>query len=117
MAKLNWYRVGQIAEHASGGATRPGSRQSNDYLTAKDLENEDEEPQEVGESLLIDSRYFLELVDQRHRYGSNLQIYHEAWLRSGTGENFFYWLDYGEGRYLDLAGCRRERLEKESIAI
>ncbi|KLU88128.1 IQ calmodulin-binding domain-containing protein [Magnaporthiopsis poae ATCC 64411] len=59
--------------------------------------------------------YFLEMVDQKHRYGSNLRSYHEIWKKSDTHENFFYWLDYGEGRQLDMEVCPRERLEREQV--
>ena len=111
-AKRNWQRLGQIAEHAGGAEGRPSSRQSTDYLNAKLTPIDGEQPQE---SMLMDSRYFLEMVDQKHRYGSNLQVYHEEWLRTQVQQNFFYWLDYGEGRHLDLPGCSRAKLDKESI--
>lgn len=65
--------------------------------------------------MLLDLRYFLEMVDQKHRYGANLQVYHEEWQRRETNENFFYWLDHGQGRLLDLKMCPREKLEKEKI--
>jgi len=47
--------------------------------------------------------------------GSNLSIYHEGWKKSDTNENFFYWLDYGEGRFIDCQGCPRERLDREQV--
>ena len=47
----------------------------------------------------------------KHRYGSNLRKYHRAWKEAPTGENFFYWLDVGEGRDVVVEGCARERLE------
>jgi hypothetical protein len=55
------------------------------------------------------------MVDLKHRYGSNLRTYHEEWKKSDTNENFFYWLDYGEGRFIDCAGCPRERLDREQV--
>ncbi|CAK4030644.1 Hypothetical predicted protein [Lecanosticta acicola] len=67
------------------------------------------------DSMLLDLRYFLEMVDQKHRYGANLQVYHEEWQRSGTTQNFFYWLDHGDGRHEDLPICSREKLEREKI--
>jgi hypothetical protein len=42
-------------------------------------------------------------------------IYHEEWQAAGTHENFFYWLDHGEGRLVDCQGCPRERLEREQV--
>ena len=63
----------------------------------------------------MDLQYFLEMVDVKHRYGSNLRTYHEQWKKADTKENFFFWLDYGEGRHIDTAGCSRERLDKERV--
>lgn len=55
------------------------------------------------------------MVDLKHRYGTNLRTYHEEWKKSATHENFFYWLDEGEGRFLNVAGCPRERLDRERV--
>lgn len=60
-------------------------------------------------------QYFLEMVDQKHRYGSNLGIYHEVWKDSDTHDNFFHWLDHGEGKDLDIPACPRDRLERERV--
>lgn len=109
VAKANWRRVGYVAEHASAGER---SRSSTNASDAGDLPRTQDEDQI---SMLMDIRYFLEMVDQKHRYGSNLQIFHEEWLRSNSDRNFFHWLDHGEGRRLDLPGCTRERLDKERI--
>ncbi len=59
--------------------------------------------------------YFLEMVDHKHRYGSNLRRYHAEWKKSDTTENFFYWLDYGEGKDLDLEDRPRTRLDTECV--
>lgn len=70
------------------------------------------------EAKIINELYLLELVDVKHRYGLNLFVYYQVWKKSPTTpENFFYWLDYGEGRFLDLTegGCPREKLEREQI--
>lgn len=68
-ARQNWRRAGQIAEHASGGCeslhkdlqegcpTPPGSKKD----------------PALG-SMLMDLRYFLEMVDLKHRYGANLLV-------------------------------------------
>ncbi|RDA93246.1 hypothetical protein CP533_6483 [Ophiocordyceps camponoti-saundersi (nom. inval.)] len=60
-------------------------------------------------------QYFLEMVDAKHRYGSNLRMYHEEWKKSDTTENFFFWLDYGDGRTIELDVCPRDRLEREQV--
>lgn len=41
--------------------------------------------------------------------------YHDEWKRHSTRENFFYWLDYGEGKELSLPTCPRERLDREQV--
>lgn len=55
------------------------------------------------------------MVDHKHRYGSNLRRYHVEWKKSDTQENFFYWLDYGEGKDLDLEDRPRSRLDSEFV--
>lgn len=63
----------------------------------------------------MDLQYFLEMVDVKHRHGSNLRAYHTVWKNSPSSENFFYWLDHGEGKRVDLPQRPRERLEKEQV--
>ena len=63
----------------------------------------------------MDLSYFLEMVDVKHRYGSNLRKYHAAWKEAPTQENFFYWLDEGEGRGAVVEKCSRERLESMQV--
>ncbi|WAQ80869.1 hypothetical protein PtA15_1A207 [Puccinia triticina] len=64
----------------------------------------------------MDTTYWLEMVDHKHRYGSNLKAYHIYWNTQYEGDqNFFYWLDHGEGRELDLQDSPRERLDSERI--
>lgn len=55
------------------------------------------------------------MVDSKHRYGSNLRRYHQEWMKSDTTENYFYWLDYGEGKDLDLEDRPRKRLDTEQV--
>ncbi|KAM0335416.1 hypothetical protein ACHAQA_000461 [Verticillium albo-atrum] len=66
-------------------------------------------------SQMMGLQYFLEMVDLKHRYGSNLRTYHEEWKKHDTNENFFYWLDYGEGKSVDMATCPRDRLDREQV--
>ena len=63
----------------------------------------------------MDLSYFLEMIDVKHRYGSNLRKYHQAWKEAPTSENFFYWLDEGEGRGVVVDKCSRERLESMQV--
>ena len=66
-------------------------------------------------AMTMDLNYWLEMVDVRHRYGSNLRTYHQYWKNQDTKENFFYWLDHGEGRTVEVAGCPRDRLDRERV--
>jgi hypothetical protein len=56
---------------------------------------------------LLEPSHWLEVVDQRHRYGSALRPYFDAWLALGessghSGESFFHFLDEGAGKELNL---------------
>lgn len=75
------------------------------------------ESQREGEksAKVMDLQYFLEMVDVSHRHGSNLRAYHTEWKKADTTENFFHWLDKGEGKHVDLPTVSRERLEKEQV--
>ena len=59
--------------------------------------------------------YWLEMVDRKHRYGSNLLKYHKVWQDSDSQENFFYWLDDGAGKDADIEACPRQKLEEEQL--
>lgn len=108
IAKANWRRIGYVAEHASAGERSRSSTVTSQSEPSRHVDDD-------GPSMLMDIRYFLEMVDQKHRYGSNLQIFHEEWLRSQSDRNFFHWLDHGGGQHLDLPGCTREKLDSERI--
>lgn len=109
VAKAKWRRIGYVAEHASAGERSRSSTVTSEKSISEPASNDD------SPSMLMDIRYFLEMVDEKHRYGSNLQVFHEEWLRSRSDRHFFHWLDHGEGRHLDLPGCTRERLDRERI--
>jgi len=65
---------------------------------------------------MMDLQYFLEMVDHKHRYGSSLRKYHAVWKRdTDTDQNFFYWLDYGDGKDVELEECSRKRLDTEQV--
>lgn len=44
-----------------------------------------------------------------------MRRYHQEWKKSDTHENYFYWLDYGDGKTLDLEDRPRERLDRERV--
>ncbi|KAJ8462858.1 hypothetical protein ONZ45_g17789 [Pleurotus djamor] len=55
----------------------------------------------------LETQHWLELVDG--------YWYHQKWYQSNTSDNFFKWLDKGEGKAISLKECPREQLEKERI--
>ncbi|KAG7948193.1 hypothetical protein I3843_14G135900 [Carya illinoinensis] len=61
-------------------------------------------------------QHWLEAIDPRHRYGHNLHFYYDKWLHSQSKEPFFYWLDIGEGKEINLVEkCPRSKLQQQCI--
>ncbi|CAK7564403.1 MAG: hypothetical protein SEPTF4163_002293 [Sporothrix epigloea] len=92
-----------------------GADTGTDHMQRKRLRNPGSRVRHHKDALIMGLQYFLEMIDVKHRYGANLRVYHEEWKRCDTKENFFYWLDYGEGRLIDTAACPRERLDREQV--
>ncbi|KAL2345203.1 hypothetical protein Fmac_006488 [Flemingia macrophylla] len=76
----------------------------------------------VGKGLSKDAKaqklafqHWIEAIDPRHRYGHNLQHYYKEWCKTDAGQPFFYWLDLGNGKNLDLEQCPRSKLQKQCI--
>ncbi|XP_071735517.1 IQ domain-containing protein IQM6-like [Rutidosis leptorrhynchoides] len=60
-------------------------------------------------------QHWLEAIDPRHRYGHNLQFYYAKWLVCESRQPFFYWLDIGEGKEVNLERCPRPKLLQQCI--
>ncbi|EXC34486.1 hypothetical protein L484_019083 [Morus notabilis] len=60
-------------------------------------------------------QHWLEAIDPRHRYGHNLHFYYVKWLHCQSREPFFYWLDIGEGKEVNLDKCPRSKLQQQCI--
>ncbi|KAJ8486233.1 hypothetical protein OPV22_018718 [Ensete ventricosum] len=77
----------------------------------------------VGKGLSKDEKaqklalqHWLEAIDPRHRYGHNLQFYYDCWLQRESVQPFFYWLDVGEGKEVNLEEqCARSTLQQQCI--
>ncbi|GMI74280.1 hypothetical protein like AT3G13600 [Hibiscus trionum] len=76
----------------------------------------------VGKGLLKNDKarklalqHWLEAIDPRHRYGHNLHFYYNQWLHSQCQEPFFYWLDIGEGKEVNIEQCPRPKLQQQCI--
>ncbi|XWS26430.1 hypothetical protein CRYUN_Cryun26dG0031600 [Craigia yunnanensis] len=54
-------------------------------------------------------------IDPRHRYGHNLHFYYDVWSASKSTQPFFYWLDIGDGKELNLKKCQRTDLQRQCI--
>jgi len=72
-------------------------------------------PRKDKQVLFLQKCHWLEALDRRHRYGGNLKHYFEAWRGSDTFESFFYWLDEGDGRDVDLQIASRSNLEAHHV--
>ncbi|CAN4121358.1 unnamed protein product [Withania somnifera] len=68
-----------------------------------------------AEAQILAFQHWIEAIDPRHRYGHNLHIYYEEWCKTDAGQPFFFWLDLGDGRKVDLKECPRVKLQKQCI--
>ncbi|KAK6912833.1 hypothetical protein RJ641_022434 [Dillenia turbinata] len=76
----------------------------------------------VGKGLSKDEKaqklalqHWLEAIDPRHRYGHNLHLYYDVWYASKSSQPFFYWLDVGDGKEVNLEKCPRSKLQSQLI--
>ncbi|GLT40609.1 hypothetical protein SLA2020_147280 [Shorea laevis] len=76
----------------------------------------------VGKGLCRDAKaqqlafqHWIEAIDARHRYGHNLRTYFMEWCKDEAGQPFFFWLDLGAGKELDLEECPRSKLQQQCI--
>lgn len=134
-ARERWKMVTEIARRAGADDTSPSV---SDFSSSSSSEDESSGPvpkkrpsrqerdaaaKKRGEATaqrkktakMMDLQYFLEMVDHKHRYGSNLRKYHNYWKTQDTSQNFFYWLDQGEGKDVEVPECSRVRLNREQV--
>ncbi|EXJ80737.1 hypothetical protein A1O3_07021 [Capronia epimyces CBS 606.96] len=120
-ARTKWNKAAKIAIRASADDRSPDtSGSSSDDIdepgSAPSHTASHKERDEKGKTAkMMDLQYFLEMVDQKHRYGSNLRKYHNYWKTQDTDQSYFYWLDQGDGRDVDLPECSRARLDSEQV--
>ncbi|KAL8969228.1 MAG: hypothetical protein Q9183_002097 [Haloplaca sp. 2 TL-2023] len=112
-AQSQWHRAGNIARRA-GGDTHSSDEDPDAPPKEKEAKRR-ERDERMKTAKTMDLPYFLEMVDLHHRYGSHLRKYHAEWKERPTQENFFYWLDYGEGKEVSLPNCSREKLDSMKI--
>ncbi|GKT64696.1 IQ calmodulin-binding domain-containing protein [Colletotrichum tofieldiae] len=123
-ARENWKKAATIARRAGhddvesdsdSSASSSDSEETPEQRAEKRKRREEAVARRKKDSKMMGLQYFLEMVDLKHRYGSNLRVYHEEWKKADTNENFFYWLDYGGGRNVEMEACPRDRLEREQV--
>ena len=126
-AQSKWNLAGSIARRANAdeesspseadSATSPPDHDalSPSQKAARKQRKLAEKQERIKTAKTMDLSYFLEMVDVKHRYGSNLRKYHAEWKSRPTNENFFFWLDHGEAKCLDLANCSRKRLDDMQV--
>lgn len=90
------------------------------------------ESAERGGAAMLHKDFWLEALDEQHRYGFHLRAFHKAWKddmatkpqtetkdmkrpRSVSESSFFYWLDHGHGRSLDLPECSQSELRSTNV--
>jgi hypothetical protein len=130
--RKKWRRVGQVALRA-GGDDNIGDKMAENTIVASETRlSETSSGRTVSRKTrqegrrrsavdtektakMMDLQYFLEMVDVKHRYGSSLRQYHNVWKNSPSKQNFFYWLDYGDGKDFELEQVSRDRLEREQV--
>ncbi|CEG38187.1 uncharacterized protein PHALS_08274 [Plasmopara halstedii] len=83
--------------------------------------------QEKGERLMccasiLHKDFWLEALDNQHRYGFHLRAFHKAWkheMAARTSDSkdtsFFYWLDHGNGRNVNLPECTQHGLRTTRV--
>ncbi|POS84701.1 hypothetical protein EPUL_005267 [Erysiphe pulchra] len=118
-ARRNWKKVGLIARRAGRDEDPVSEAVTNNTLEKECIRlcitRQSTKEQLRRKAKLMDLQYFLEMVDPKHRYGPNLRIYHEQWKKVDSLDNFFLWLDFGEGLHISCQACPRERLERERV--
>lgn len=112
-------KMGRIA--ANRNDNTPSERWKRSIFFASRLQDANNPLQQSGvdkpqvKNKELEVQHWLELIDGKHRYGSNLKWYHKRWQQESTEDNFFRWLDVGDGKSLSLDECPRTRLEQERI--
>ncbi|XP_011041401.1 PREDICTED: uncharacterized protein LOC105137370 [Populus euphratica] len=68
-----------------------------------------------AESEKLYFEHWIEAIDPRHRYGAFLYMYFKKWSETNSSQPFFYWLDVGDGKEVEVEECPRSKLQENSI--
>lgn len=118
-AKSQWFKAKEITDRAHQDDTTSDTA-DDDTMTREQLDEyrrKKAEAKRQRRQLAKDMglSYWLEMVDEKHRYGSHLRAYHAVWKKADTNENFFQWLDHGEGLRVNTEKCSREVLDRDQV--
>ncbi|KAK4391812.1 IQ domain-containing protein IQM6 [Sesamum angolense] len=80
-----------------------------EYFAGREGLSKDEKAQKLA------LQHWLEAIDPRHRYGHNLHFYYDIWFKCESSQPFFYWLDVGDGKELNLEKCPKINLHRQCI--
>ncbi|OWZ22368.1 Calmodulin-binding protein [Phytophthora megakarya] len=73
---------------------------------------------------LLHRDFWLEALDEQHRYGFHLRAFHKVWKHEMTTaprdrwtaeSSFFHWLDHGHGKHLELPECTQQELRTTRV--
>ncbi|KAF4148073.1 hypothetical protein GN958_ATG02767 [Phytophthora infestans] len=71
---------------------------------------------------MLHKDFWLEALDEQHRYGFHLRAFHKAWKLetaeeedSSSDASFFHWLDHGNGKNVDLPECTQQQLRTTKV--
>ncbi|KAG3088968.1 hypothetical protein PI124_g19564 [Phytophthora idaei] len=72
---------------------------------------------------MLHKDFWLEALDEQHRYGFHLRAFHKAWklemaeAKEGSSEDttFFHWLDHGNGKNVNLPECTQQQLRTTQV--
>lgn len=67
------------------------------------------------EVLGLNPRLWMEVLDGKHRYASVLYEYWRRWQLSDTRDNFFSWLETGQGSFIDLPRAPKRLLDEWQV--
>lgn len=69
---------------SSSSSSSRSSRAEAERRKAEKKRKEESKARRRKDAKTMGLQYFLEMVDLKHRYGSNLRTYHEEWLRADS---------------------------------
>ena len=73
---------------------------------------------------ILHKDFWLEALDEHHRYGFNLRAFHRVWKQEMAEHcdksrpddaSFFHWLDHGNGQHVELPECSQHELRSTRV--